>query len=95
MPVHFKTTRRMFTKSVLSLTFEAILKSRKSVLRLCNAINFLLLGWICGTLLRSEVLVIFTFLLPKGYKLEVSAHANGVNSPSVVDFRLLSQHHLP
>lgn len=95
MPVHFKTTRRMFTKSVLSLTFEAILKSRNSVLRLCNAINFLLLGWICVTLLRSEVLVIFTFLLPKGYKLEVSAHANGVNSPSVADFGLLSQHHLP
>lgn len=47
------------------------------------------------TLLRSEVLVIFAFLLPKGCKLEVSAHANGVNSPSLADFGLLSQYYLP
>lgn len=51
--------------------------------------------WICVTLPRSEVLVIFTFLPPKEHKLEISAHAIGVNSPSVADFRLLSQHHSP
>lgn len=84
----------MLAKRVPSLTFDAIPNSQNSVLHLCNAINFLLLGWICVTLPRSEVLVIFTFLLPKGYKLEVSAHANGVNSPNVADFGLLRQHHL-